>query len=85
MPRLQPLMPCSLKIHETLYENDIHSYKSLRDPGAYVKHPLRGPDVFGLKQTSTTKQVEIPRKELVCHISDNLSSNQPLLQIKKYD
>jgi hypothetical protein len=52
---------------------DTHSYKSmkpLRDPGAYVKHPERGPDVFMGAQT--TKQEEAPR-ELVCRIDNNFN------------
>ena len=42
--RRQPLEPL-----------DHQSYKSmrpLRDPGAYIKHPARGPDVFGHREPS---------------------------------
>lgn len=49
----------------------------LRDPGAYIKHPERGPDVFvGRKQE--------PMRELSCNI-DNKFSEEAEMAIQKSD
>jgi hypothetical protein len=56
-------------------KNESHSYKS-RDPGAYIKHPERGPDVF--VGGSKSSQHEDAQRELVCRVDNNFSKERAM-------